>query len=153
MMLDQAAIAVRLLAPSRGRLSAHSGYIWMIVHTDAFDAHGSQWDSLMLHETKHCTDLLSSGPFFHFPCFKMVMVHSDWGCLDYTVLPRSIQLLLCEQNWAIVISAAALDAWEALVDVCWIFEDWLSLVLFWFYCFQSATGSIDLLISSFIQHL
>lgn len=40
----------------------------------------------------------------------MVMVHSDWGCLDYTGLPRSMKLLLYEQHWANVMSAAARDA-------------------------------------------
>lgn len=47
--------------------------------------------------------------FLYFLCFEMVMVHSDWGCLDYTGLPRSIRLLLYERHWAIVMSAAAQD--------------------------------------------
>lgn len=39
----------------------------------------------------------------------MVMVRSDWGYLDYTGLLRSIKLLLYEQHWTIVMSAAAQD--------------------------------------------
>lgn len=41
-MLDQPAFAAWLLALSRGRLSAHGGYIWLIVHSGAFDTHSSQ---------------------------------------------------------------------------------------------------------------
>lgn len=37
----------------------------------------------------------------------MVMVHSDWGCLDYTGSSRSIRLFLYERHWAIGMSAAA----------------------------------------------
>lgn len=47
--------------------------------------------------------------FLYFLCFEMVMVRSDWGCHDYTGLPRSIQLLLYEQHWTIAMSAAAQD--------------------------------------------
>lgn len=47
--------------------------------------------------------------FLYVLCFEMVMVRSDWVCLDYTGLPRSIQLLLYEQHWTITLSAAAQD--------------------------------------------
>lgn len=47
--------------------------------------------------------------FLYFLCFEMVMVHSDWGCLDYTGLSRSVRLFLYERHWVIVMSAAAQD--------------------------------------------
>lgn len=47
--------------------------------------------------------------FLYFLCFEMVMVRSDWGYLDYTGSLRSIKLLLYEQHWTIVMSAAAQD--------------------------------------------
>jgi hypothetical protein len=70
MMLDQPALSVRLLALSGGRLSAHGGYIWLIVHFGAFDTYSSQLDALMLHETTHYTGSLSSGFIFIFSLFR-----------------------------------------------------------------------------------
>lgn len=152
-MLDQPAFAAWLLALSRGRLSAHGGYIWLIVHSGAFDTHSSQWDALMLHETTHYTDSLSSGFIFIFSLFRdgygslwlglsrlygAAKVHqtaSLWAALGYCYV--------CCRPGCLTIFRWRLQAT--------IFEDSLSLVLFWFYCSQSR--SVHLLIPPFIQHL
>lgn len=73
--------------------------------------------------------------FLHFLCFEMVMVRSDWGCLDYTGLPRSIQPA---SLWAILDDFNVCCRPGCLTVFGWrlqaaIFEDSLSLS-FWFYC-------------------